>query len=555
MKKPKSQKLYENLDIPMSVVRLSILKGTGVDIDELREKPMVAVVNSFAELNPGHSHLRLLAQYVKDGINAGGGIAFEFNVPAPCDGVAEANEGMRFILPQRELIADMIETYIRSQLFDGMVLLASCDKIIPGMLLACARLDLPAIFITGGPCSWQIRFEPKRKESVDHKDYDDLALKSATATCASFGACEIMGTANTMQSLTEALGMALPGSSNIPAFHSDKLRYARKTGMRIVEMIEEELTARKILTPLALENALMVDLAIGGSTNSTLHLPALAYELGIDFPLSRFNEFNKKIPTLCGISPNGPYGVIDLYKAGGVLAVMKRLEEKLNLEVLTVTGKTLKEVLNPQDIFSQVQIKDEKVIRPLDNPYLPEGGTAVLFGNLAPQGAVVKQSAVKEDMLVFEGKARIADSEEQALDFIRKRELKEGEVLVIRYEGPKGGPGMPEMLSVTMFLELAGYHRVALITDGRFSGASAGPCIGHISPEAYAGGPIAGVKDGDEIYIDIPARKLEVNLTPSQLEERLKDFKPLEKPVPNGYIKRYRKWVAQASQGAVLKIE
>jgi len=225
---------------------------------------------------------------------------------------------------------------------------------------------------------------------------------------------------------------------------------------------------------------------------------------------------------------------------------MKRLEEKLNLEVLTVTGKTLKEVLNPQDIFSQVQIKDEKVIRPLDNPYLPEGGTAVLFGNL---------SAVKEDMLVFEGKARIADSEEQALDFIRKRELKEGEVLVIRYEGPKGGPGMPEMLSVTMFLELAGYHQVALITDGRFSGASAGPCIGHISPEAYAGGPIAGVKDGDEIYIDIPARKLEVNLTPSQLEERLKDFKPLEKPVPNGYIKRYRKWVAQASQGAVLKIE
>ena len=235
--------------------------------------------------------------------------------------------------------------------------------------------------------------------------------------------------------------------------------------------------------------------------------------------------------------------------------MMKRLEEKLNLEVLTVTGKTLKEVLNPQDIFRQVQIKDEKVIRPLDNPYLPEGGTAVLFGNLAPEGAVVKQSAVKEEMLVFEGKARIADSEEQALDFIRKRELKEGEVLVIRYEGPKGGPGMPEMLSVTMFLELAGYHRVALITDGRFSGASAGPCIGHISPEAYIGGPIAGLKDGDEIYIDIPARKLEVNLTQSQLEERLRDFKPVEKPVPDGYIKRYRRWVTQASQGAVLKIE
>jgi len=546
MDKPKSAPIFNDQDFPVSLVRLSILKGTGVDIDELKEKPIIGIVNSHTEMNPGHMHLRALAERAKEGVHAAGGIPFEFGVPAPCDGLTEGNEGMRFVLPQRELIADIIETHVRSMLFDGLVMIASCDKIIPGMIMAAARLDRPTIFLTGGPGAWQIRFSSRMEGSVDHKDYDDILSKLECATCATCGSCELMGTANTFQCMAEALGLTLPGSSAVPAFLSEKLLFARKAGKRIVDMVGEGLTARKVLTPSALENALIVDLAIGGSTNSTLHLPAIASELGIDLPLARFNELNRKVPTLIGMSPSGPHGMIDLYRAGGVPAVMKVMAGDLNLEAINVTGGTL------ADVVESAQVLDEEVIPPRDKPFEPEGGTAVLFGNLAPDGAVVKQSAVKEEQRLFTGPARVFESESDCLAAIREKGLTEGEVVIIRNEGPKGGPGMPEALAVTMALELHGYARVALITDGRFSGASAGPCVGHVSPEAYVGGPIAALRDGDEITIDIAARTLEAKLTDDEIEERLSNWTPLERDIPEGYMRRYVKYVGSAAHGAVL---
>ena len=546
MDKPKSAPIFNDQDFPVSLVRLSILKGTGVDIDELKEKPIIGIVNSHTEMNPGHMHLRALAERAKEGVHAAGGIPFEFGVPAPCDGLTEGNEGMRFVLPQRELIADIIETHVRSMLFDGLVMIASCDKIIPGMIMAAARLDRPTIFLTGGPGAWQIRFSSRMEGSVDHKDYDDILSKLECATCATCGSCELMGTANTFQCMAEALGLTLPGSSAVPAFLSEKLLFARKAGKRIVDMVGEGLTARKVLTPSALENALIVDLAIGGSTNSTLHLPAIARELGIDLPLARFNELNRKVPTLIGMSPSGPHGMIDLYRAGGVPAVMKVMAGDLNLEAINVTGGTL------ADVVESAQVLDEEVIPPRDKPFEPEGGTAVLFGNLAPDGAVVKQSAVKEEQRLFTGPARVFESESDCLAAIREKGLTEGEVVIIRNEGPKGGPGMPEALAVTMALELHGYARVALITDGRFSGASAGPCVGHVSPEAYVGGPIAALRDGDEITIDIAARTLEAKLTDDEIEERLGNWTPLERDIPEGYMRRYVKYVGSAAHGAVL---
>ena len=546
MKKPKSAPIFDARDFPISLVRLSIMKGTGADIEELKDKAMIGVVNSHTEINPGHVHLGLLAQRVKEGVHAAGGIPFEFNVPAPCDGITEGNEGMRYVLPQRELIADMVETHVRSMLFDGLVMIASCDKIIPGMLMAAARLDLPTIFLVGGPNAWHIRFAAGRGESVDHKDYEDLGLKASTATCATCGACEIMGTANTFQCLAEALGMTIPGSANVPAFHTDKLRFARDTGKRIVAMVEEELSARKLLNQKSIENALMVDLAVGGSTNTALHLPALAHELGLELPLRAFNEFSKKVPTLCSISPNGPHGVIDLYMAGGVPAVMKTLADDLHLDCLTVTGQRMSEVVEA------AAVKDDKVIRPRDEPFLAEGGTVALFGNLAPEGAVCKQSSVVPEMWTFTGPARVMDSEAQVLRAFREGTVRQGEVIAIRYEGPKGGPGMPETLAVTMALDLSGLKRVAMITDGRFSGASYGPCIGHVSPEAYAGGPIAALRDGDEISIDIPNRELAVKLSDAEIAKRLECFEPPEREIPSGYLRRYRRSVSSAATGAVM---
>ncbi len=540
MKKPKSTPLLDDSDFPINIVRQGMIRATGTDTAELKRKPLIAVANSHTELNPGHMHLRFLGEKVKEGIHAGGGIPFEFNVPAPCDGMTEGHEGMRFILPQRELIADMIETHVRSMLFDGLVLIASCDKIIPGMIMAAARLDLPTIFLTGGPSAYQARF-------LSPGTNTDELPRRVTNNIATCGACDLMGTANTFQCMAESLGLTLPGSANVPGFHVDKLILARQTGMRIVAMIEEELTARKILTEEAVENAVMIDLAIGGSTNATLHLPAIAHALGLSLPLSKFNDFNKKIPTLLSIRPNGPHGIIDLYGAGGIPAVMKVLADDLHLNALNVTGQSL------HKITASAEIVDQEVIRPKDKPYLPEGGTVILFGNLAPDGAVVKQSAVKSDMLKFTGKAKVMNSETETLKGFREGIFGEGQVIVIRYEGPKGGPGMPETLAVTLALRSANLKKAALVTDGRFSGATSGPCIGHVSPEAYAGGPIAILQDGDEIEIDIPGRSINVKLPDSEIKKRLEGFKPVQHLVPQGFMRRYVKYVSSAAKGAVLE--
>jgi len=545
MKKPKSSRYFNPRDGLINLLRMSLIKATGADIAEAMEKPFIAIANSHTELNPGHMHLRTLAKKAKEGVLAAGGIPFEFNVPAPCDGMSEGHEGMRYILPQRELIANLVETHVRSMIFDGIVLIATCDKIIPGMIMAAARVDIPAIVLTGGPNAWQVRFETGYHESVDFKDYVGTPLGLSCCTGASCGACEVMGTANTFQCLSEAMGLALPGSANVPAFHPAKLQLARKTGARIVRMVEEGLNVRRILTHDALENAVMVDLAIGGSTNSALHLPAIAHELGIHLPLSVFNDFNRRIPTLLSISPNGPHGMMDLYAAGGMQGVLKALGDSLHLDALTVTGETIGQLL------ASAEIRNPAVIRPKSAPYYPEGGTVVLYGNLAPDGAVVKQSAVREDMRVFIGRARVMDSERAALEALEAGAVHEGDVLVIRYEGPKGGPGMPETLAVTLALAHSGLRRVALVTDGRFSGATEGPCVGHVSPEAYIGGPIAGVEEGDEIEIDIPNRILRVRNADPAL--RLGDFQPPHREVPHGFMRQYVKYVASAARGAVME--
>ncbi len=547
MKKFKSAPIFDDKDFPINIIRKSMLQGTGTDVEELTQKPLIAVANSRTDINPGHMHLDTIAARVKNGIHAAGGIPFEFHVPAPCDGVSEGHEGMRFILAQRDLIADIIETHVRSMLYDGIVFIASCDKIIPGMLMAAARLNLPALFITGGPNAWAIRFKSTMKGSIDQKSYDDLNDKIATATCATSGACEVMGTANTFQSLTEALGMSLPRSASVPAYHAEKLIFARKAGMRIVKMVDEQLTARQIITEKAIENAIMVDLAIGGSTNTTLHLPAIAHEIGFDLPLKRFNDYNRIIPTLCSISPNGPHGITELYTAGGIPAVMKMIADDLHLDALNVSGKKLAEIVD------EAVVLDASVIPNRENAHMKEGSTAILYGNLAPEGAVIKQSAVTEDMLTFTGTARVFESESDCLTAIREQKINEEEVIVIRYEGPKGGPGMPETLAVTVGLDLAGFKRVALITDGRFSGATSGPCIGHVSPEAYVGGPIAIVQNGDEISIDIPKRKVELHLTEQEIAKRQAAWKPNEHEIPSGFMRRYVKSVSSAARGAILE--
>ena len=540
MTKRKSGPLLDDRDFPINLIRQSMIRGCGADFEELLGKPLIAVVNSHTELNPGHMHLRFLAEKVKEGVHAAGGVPFEFNVPAPCDGMTEGHEGMRFILPQRELIADIVETHVRSMLFDGLVLIASCDKIIPGMIMAAARLDLPAIFLTGGPSAFEARFV------AEVPGADERQVRRAGNIVATCGACDIMGTANTFQCLAEVLGLTLPGTANIPAFHTDKLHAARRTGKRIVAMVEEELNARKILTAEAVENAVIMDLAIGGSTNAALHLPAIAHELGLELPLSRFNDFGRRVPTLLAIRPNGPYGIIDLHMAGGIPAVMKVLADDLHLEALNVSGQTLRQVV------AEAQVRDERVIPPRDRPHRPEGGTVVLYGNLAPDGAVIKQSAVAPNMLAFTGRARVMDGEAQALAAFREKRVGEDEVIVIRYEGPKGGPGMPETLAVTLALLSSGLSRVALVTDGRFSGATSGPCVGHVSPEAYDGGPIAALKDGDEISIDIPGRCIEVRLSDAEIKKRLSGFTPRPSPAPAGYMQRYIKSVSSAALGAVL---
>jgi len=548
--KKRSKTIFEGVkDTPFRYVTSGIIQGLGLEEKDIYEKPFIGVVNTWNEVNPGHKHLRDLAEAVKYGVIEAGGLPFEFCTVAPCDGWANGNEGMRYILPQRETIADSIELMVQAHRLDAMVTISSCDKINPAVLMAAVRLNIPTICVPGGPNFYEIRFKPDFK-GIEQSNYGDFIHKLDCISCASYGACELMGTANTIQCLMEAFGMTLPNAATIPAMTRMKYITAKNSGRQIIELLKKGLTPSKIMTKESLENAIMVDVAIGGSTNSTLHLPAIAHEMGIDFDLEIFNEYSKKIPTIVNVSPSGNYGIVDLYKAGGIPAVLKRLKDFIHLDCLTVSGNTIGKEIRKSKVL------DDKIITPIDKPVYPEGGTVILKGNLAPEGAVVKQSAVKNrDMLKFKGAAICFNFEQDAINALALNKIINDSVIIIRYEGPKGGPGMPELLAVTAnLMTRRKLNRVALITDGRFSGGTSGPCIGHVSPEAYIGGPIAVVKDGDPINIDIPNRILEVELSEEELQERFKSWKPLEKEIRSIALLKYKKLVTSAAKGAILEI-
>ena len=548
--KKRSNTIFEVVkDTPFRYVASGIIQGLGLEEKEIQEKPFIGVVNTWNEVNPGHKHLRDLAEAVKYGIIEAGGIPFEFCTVAPCDGWANGNEGMRYILPQRDTIADSIELMIQAHRLDAMVTISSCDKINPAVLMAAVRLDIPTICVPGGPNFYEIRFKPDFK-GIDQSKYDNFLQKLNCITCATYGACELMGTANTTQCLMEAFGMTLPNAATIPAMTRMKYIVAKNSGRQVLELLKKGITPSQIMTKDSLENAIMVDLAIGGSTNSALHLPAIAHEMGIDLDLEVFNEYSKKIPTIVNVSPSGSHGIVDLYKAGGISAVLKRLKEYIHLDCLTVSGISIGNQIR------KAKIIDDMIIKPLDNPVFPEGGTVILKGNLAPEGAVVKQSAIKnQDMLKFKGPALCFNSEQDAIHALASNKIVNNSVLVIKYEGPKGGPGMPELLALTANLMVRrDLDRVALITDGRFSGATSGPCIGHVSPEAYVGGTIAILENGDIVDIDIPNRRLDVELSNKEIQERLEHWHPFEKDIKSKALLKYRKLVSSAAKGAILKI-
>ena len=524
-------------------------------------KPMIAVVNAQNEIIPGHFHLDEIASQVKQGISSAGGIPMEFPAIGICDGIAMNHSGMNYPLPSRELIADSIEAVMMGHKFDGMVLVGNCDKIVPGMLMGAARLNIPAIYISGGPmlqgeyAGEKIDLISGAYESVGQltngiitKQQLDVIEQNSCPTC---GSCAGLFTANTMNSLAEALGIALPGNGTIPAPFGKRKQLAKRAGMRIIDLVEKDIKPRDIMTMNAFRNAITLDMAIGGSTNTTLHLLAIANEARVDLDLEAFNEISKKVPNLTKISPSGVHSMHDLDNAGGISAVLNQLVKKglINTDEITVTGKTIKENVK------HAVILNSKVIRTPDNPYSEEGGIAVLSGNLAPLGAVVKQSAVSPKMMVHKGPARVFNSEEEAYDAILGKKIKAGDVVVIRYEGPKGGPGMREMLNPTAAICGMGLEEsVALITDGRFSGGTRGPCLGHVSPEAMVGGPIALIEEGDIISMDIPNRLLELELSDEELKAR-KDawVKPKSKAEPGTYLSRYSKLVTSANTGAVFE--
>jgi len=535
-KERKSKSLLKNTDrLATAMVRAEMIKACGVPLKDLEERPLIAIVNSWNELLPGHLHLREVARFVKDGVLMAGGIPLEFNTIAPCDGYSNGLDGMKYVLPMRDIIADAIETMTLAHCFDGLVFLSSCDKIVPGQLIAAARLNLPAIFVTGGPMLPFNEFAPKGTPAI-----------MSMISCPGPGACSGMGTANSMQFLVEAMGMSLPNSAVTHAVHNQKYLMARESGKRIVAMVNESLSPCDILTANALHNALVTTAAAGCSTNVTIHLLALAQELGIPLNLGDFDRISRQVPHILGVYPSGPFFLLDVYKAGGLPAMLNKLKGYLKNDAMTVTGKTLGENNAP------FTCADDDVIRNLDNPYHNEGGLAILKGSLSPTGAVVKSSGVPENMMVFSGPARIFDSEEQAIGAALNKEFKAGDVIVIRYEGPKGGPGMREMLTVTELLfQLSLGDKVALVTDGRFSGFSHGPAIGHVTPEAYNGGPLALVNDGDTIKIDIPGRKLDLDISPAELEKRRASWKKPARKL-TGHLKKYAALVSEADKGCVL---
>lgn len=536
----------------------SLFKAMGYTDEEIG-RPLIGVVNSKNEIVPGHIHLDNIAEAVKAGIRMAGGTPVEFGAIGICDGIAMGHEGMKYSLASRELIADSCESMGRAHSFDGMVFIPNCDKIVPGMLMAAARINVPSVIISGGPMLSLMRdgkqldlnsvFEAVGAYKAGLITEDEVSEYENHA-CPGCGSCSGMFTANSMNCLTEALGMGLTGNGTIPAVYAERIRLAKYAGMKVMEMVEKGIRPSDIMTEKAFENALTVDMALGCSTNSVLHLPAIAHELGIKINLDIINEISARVPNLCKLSPAGEHHIQDLYAAGGVQAVMKELSKRdlLHLDLMTVTGKTLGENIR------SAQVKDRNVIRSIDEPYSETGGIAVLRGNIAVDGAVVKRSAVAEEMLVHKGPAKVFDSEDDAIKAIYEGKIVKGDVVIIRYEGPKGGPGMREMLGPTSAIAGMGLDRdVALITDGRFSGASRGASIGHVSPEAMEGGMIAAVRDGDIISINIPEGKLNVEVSDRELKERMADWKAPKPRITTGYLGRYARMVTSAGTGAVLK--
>ena len=532
----------------------SLLKADGYNDEQMR-RPFVGVVNSFNEIAPGHMHLQNIARAVKDGVLAAGGTPMEFDTIGVCDGIAMGHDGMHFSLSSRELIADTIECMVKAHCFDALVFIPNCDKIVPGMLMAAMRLNLPCIFVSGGPMlsinqrDLNTVFEAVGARKANLINDEELA-EIEGSSCPGCGSCSGMFTANSMNCLTEVLGLGLPGNGTIPAVYAERIRLAKTAGMQVMKLLADDIRPRDIVTPAAFENALTTDMALGCSTNSALHLLAIAHEADIALDLHMINDISEHTPNLCHLAPAGHHHMQDLMEAGGISAVLKELLDAgmIQGQCKTVTGKTVAE-----NIAHAVN-RNPEVIRPLDNPYTKTGGLAVLFGNLAPNGAIVKRSAVKPEMLVNTGTAKCFDSEEEAIAAIYAGKIVPGDIVVIRYEGPAGGPGMREMLSPTSaIVGMKLDTTVALLTDGRFSGASCGAAIGHISPEAAAGGPIAYIKDGDKIAIDIPNYSLKLLVSDEEMEERKKTMKIREPKKLTGYLKRYAKNVSSADKGAIVE--
>jgi len=519
------------------------------------DKPFIGIGNSYTDLVPGHVNLQELARFVEKGVHSAGGYPFIFNVGALCDGIAMGHEGMHYSLPFRELVADMVECVAQAHGLDGLVLITDCDKITPGMLMAAARLDIPTVLLTAGPMlAGNLKgrrlslvrdtFEAvgrRQKGEISQEELDELEL----CACPGAGSCQGLYTANTMNCLTEVLGLSLPGCGTSPSVSAEKKRFAFESGQTVVEAVREERTTRTILTADAFENALCVDMALGGSSNTVLHLSAIAREAEIPLTLDRIDQISRNTPYIADLRPAGNFFLEDLHQVGGVPAVLQRLGERIRSSP-NVNGMDVKEIAQRARPFG------DQVLRNMDDPIRPEGGIAILKGDLAPEGAVIKQSGVSEDMLRFEGKARIFNREEEATQAILDGKIQEGDVVVIRYEGPQGGPGMREMLAPTSAIVGMGLKKVALITDGRFSGGTRGPCIGHISPEASQGGPLALLEDGDLIRMDIPARRLDSDVEASEMERRRKNWQPPQKKGLHGYLARYARLVTSAHTGAVL---
>lgn len=556
MENVSTRRSHEVVDGPHRTAHRALLFALGLERDDF-EKPFIAVANSWNEIVPGCVHLRGVADAVKQGVWEAGGVPFEFNTIGVCDGMAQGHVGMRYSLVSRELIAATVEVMLEAHQFDGVVFVTSCDKITPGMLMAAARVNIPALFVCAGEMEageyHGRRFAlPTTREYAGKFEKGEISLEEMyrieECACPTAGVCPMMGTASTMACLTEALGMALPLSATMPALAASKTREARRAGRWIVKLVHADLRPREILSEAAFHNALRVCMAIGGSTNSTLHLPAIAHEAGIGLDLHDIDQASRTTPYIAKIAPSGVPTVNDLHRTGGIPAVMKSLEPLLRTEALTVSGRTMKAQIN------EAGWADRELIRPLDNPVAPDGGLAILYGNLAPRGSVVKKSAVAPSMLVHRGPARVFHSMEEAIEGVTEGRVEPGSVVVIRYEGPVGGPGMREMHMITSIMVGMGLaETTALVTDGRFSGSTRGPCIGHVSPEAALGGPLAIVRDGDVIALDIPERRLELEVPDEEIKRRFESWQPLRRPV-KGILDLYAQVASSADEGAIWRV-